>query len=164
MDYYTNWSFVIPLFTPEQVKWWEDLKEKPWENKEYVKSAENASYEIEEGDSFHGFEFEIENADPSQYAKMGAIQQVWLHDGCGQASEDVMTSVVRLFLREFKLKDAVVVYYSNTASRPVLDGNSGGAIIITADEIMWHSPHNWVDEQVEKHKKVQPEAHVWGPF
>lgn len=70
-------------------------------------------------------------------------QALWLYS---EVDADVgeLAEFVRDFLAKFRPDEFFSLTWANTCSSPRLSEFGGGAVFITADEIKWCSPYQWV--------------------
>jgi hypothetical protein len=115
-NYYTEYSFQLPLATPEQRTWWE-------------KRIEHVNSRYEETDS----------ADPDE---QGAYEQlvgptqideegVWFYSDDCDHMEGIILSI-QDFMLEFKIPGAFGWTWAATCDKHRLDAFSGGWVVVTA--------------------------------
>lgn len=90
---------------------------------------------------------------------------VWIHNDDSGGGVEETTVLLQLWLKTAKNPpDFVAFEWSNTCSKPRTDGFGGGAVFVTADEIEWLSPNNWINDKAQELKfKKKKEKHPKTP-
>lgn len=75
--------------------------------------------------------------------------QLWIHsDETGEPSH--AAKEIQKYLSDFQPEAAVELYWADTCSKPRPDGFSGGACLITAEEIFWFNPSQQVQYKLDE--------------
>lgn len=160
MDYFWQFSFVIPIKYKAERAFWKEIIDTPWKSETYKSAAESAGMEeIEEGDKTLnlGIEWDGFKDDEEREEHPEKARQVWIHDD-GQSQTGMAWEIVQSFLKLHRPHDYMFVDWSITASRPVTDANGGGTVFISADTIAGNPVDEWEKMMEKKHKAKHPKA------
>ncbi len=149
-DYYTSLSFKLVL-SPEQAEYalklaglvdylayWDGYEEEDPPEKD---SMEYTALTIHDaGGAGTGCMWETTTRDD------GAVE-LWIH-GEENANPCNVADVIQYMLVKFNLDGAVVFEYANTCSKPRLDAYSGGAYIITQEDVIGRHTSTWIREEI----------------
>lgn len=136
-DYFTNFSFTVPLANAQQLAIALDLFRK--------------MSSIQQGDGAPA-EFPSalkEFADDCVFeAEAGRnANELWLHSDCGGV--DAVCEFVHHLLKLFHSETVVTFEWSYDCNKPRTDAFGGGAAIITAAEIKFITTSDWIREQTQ---------------
>ena len=136
-DYFTNFSFIVPLANAEQQTYALELfhqlsgshqgEDVPAEFPDALKDvAEDAGFELDSG------------SDPNE---------LWFHSSTGGI--DAACAFVQHLLQKFDSASVVTFEWSQDCSKPRTDAYGGGAAIITAKEIRTLNTSDWLRVQTQ---------------
>lgn len=74
---------------------------------------------------------------------------LWLHGEGGPNLEGLVHIVEELQL-DMDLEHAFAFEWANTASKPLLDGFGGGAVLVHKGESQWFNTGRWLDERMKE--------------
>jgi hypothetical protein len=142
-DYYTKFSFIVVLDTPEQQRYALDLVER-FKN---LTTQENP----EPGDLPEEL-LEYEEYGLNCTVEPDGTTNLWIvaEEGCDTGST---CALVHHLLKHFNLEGYVAFDWANDCSKPRLDAFSGGAAYITAQEVITHHTADWVNDMIDQHGK-----------
>lgn len=130
---YLQFSCVLPVTEPAERAWWERLL---------------ATQDDEDGDLLR-----IVDPDGFGYRGFGAELDddgVWFYaDEFGDP--DRVARVVQEFFRQCDKDGFFGFEWAETCSKPRVDEFSGGAVLVTADEIRWMHTSRWLVDQLAEH-------------
>lgn len=136
-DYFTNFSFVVPLASSEQqtraLDWFRQMaaiqrgEDIPPEFPAALMSdADDCVFEAEADEQSSG---------------------LWLHSDCGGV--DAVCAFVQYLLKQFNPKCVVTFEWSYDCNKPRTDAYGGGAAVITAEDVKSISTSEWLREQTK---------------
>lgn len=127
-DNYVQFSEMIDSLSPQELKWWEDEKQRV------------CGRLAMDGDCESGcVDFSIE--------KYGKEYYVWFSsDEWGNPDEVALT--VQRFLKAHRPNSYFSLTWAETCSKPRIGEFGGGAVFVTANEISWLSTYQWVKKQI----------------
>lgn len=124
-NYYTQFSAALKL---------ESKAEKSWCEKELKKLRKKED------------KMDPETAESSFQSEMPDDNHLWFHEDESGDPEHVGKFVQR-FLKKFHPNNFWCMEYANICDKARLDGFSGGALFVTADEIKYMNASQWLEEQ-----------------
>ena len=136
-DYFTNFSFIVPLANAEQQTYALELfhqlsaihqgEEVPADFPTDLKEvAEDAGFELDSG---------------------SGPNELWFHSSTGGI--DAACAFVQHLLQKFNSANVVTFEWSQDCSKPRTDAYGGGAAIITAKEIRTLNTSDWLRVQTQ---------------
>jgi len=129
-EYYSQFSFEIPVTDQEELDWWYDVKAQQAEHAEH---ADAVDYDI---DDEWRFDFEIET------------QQVWFYcDDQGSELEPAANKVSE-FLEYFNRNDVRYVIVVGWCSKPALNEQVASVALISREGVEFKSIHELGDAGV----------------
>lgn len=151
-DYYSLFSILIPLQSPEEVEWCREqlsiddiLSGCEEDNSGRLLLPEEAKQKYVLADhcaesNYLGFEYEIQESD------RGELPSLWLYCHDSFDSESLIIFLMA-FLKKFHPDGVISIGICHTCSRPIVNSYGGGAIVITADDVRSMSTGDWIYEQ-----------------
>ena len=130
-DYYTNFSFIVPLNDDAQKQYAIQLSNQARTSR-YEETPLPASFPEALEDVLEDWLFEVE------VSKDG----IWLHSGSGGI--DAVCAFVQHLLQKFDTTAYVTFEWSNDCSKPRTDAYGGGAAVITKHEIETMNTAEWI--------------------
>lgn len=134
-DYFTNFSFVLPLKLEEQ--------------KEYALDLANTATV---------FRYDEQQLPPDFPEPLQAVMEewrfevedtgedgLWFHSTDGGV--DAVCAFIQHLLQHFNLTNRIGLEWSHDCTKPRTDAFGGGAALISAQEIKYMSPAEWLQEQ-----------------
>lgn len=136
---YTQFSQGIDHVTPEERAWIENqLDPDHWRD-----TPPKWDAPVEDGQV--ACEWSLDPSSP--HRELGEVESFfWVHEDSGDPEQ--VSAFIRAFLAKFQPDDHFVLTYAETCSSPRLGEFSGGAIIVTRDEIRRLSVYDWVEHEV----------------
>lgn len=159
MDYFWQFSLVIPIQNDAEHAFWKEIIETPWKSKAYKAALAIEGEEPEEDDTSLrlGIEWDGFKSAEDKEKHPERAKQIWIHDD-GQSNTQFAWEIIHQFLKAHRPHDYLFVQWGVTASRPVTDGYGGGTVFISADAIIDEPTHKWQLEMNRKHKKKHPKG------
>lgn len=133
-DYFTNFSFIVPLPTAEAQKYALDLAQQAANAKSGDEMPDNIPAFIQQESEDWHFSTEAEH----ETGGWG----LWLHSTNGGI--DAVCTFIQHLLKKFAPEGKVTFEWSNDCTKPRLDAYGGGAAIITAEEIKSIHTAQWL--------------------
>ena len=130
-DYFTNFSFILPLADDAQKEYALNLAHTASQQR-FAEEPWPADFPTALGDVLEDWQFELEADDDG----------LWLHSESGGI--DAVCAFVRHLLEKFNPSGRITFEWSHDCSRPRLDAYGGGAAIITATEIKTMNTADWL--------------------
>lgn len=129
-DYYMQYSFAVENITPEEEAW--VIKRLEWdEDPRYYPLCPYCAFE---------------NASDGS-------RSLWIHDDEGGSELDVLAEMLQEFLIRFRPGQYIAFSWADTCSKPRIDSFGGGAVFITAIDILWMNTYDWITKQAVKMKE-----------
>ena len=123
---YLEYSEVLDDLTDEELDWWQT---------EYDRIQSGSCTEAEEDDDSICEDFAIDRDQ----------RQVWFHpDESGNAY--AVAKTVQLFLKEHRPEDCFYLQWAEFCSKPRVGEFGGGAVFVTAHQIVWHTAEEWLQK------------------
>lgn len=85
--------------------------------------------------------------------RVDILEHLWIRDDEGSGDIESVVSIVRRFLRKFKRKDAFVLEWAETCSKPRIGEFGGGGVVVTAKETKWFVPSDMIRKYLDKRGK-----------
>ena len=134
-DYFTNFSFIVPVTDVAQkqhaLQLFDEANAHRNEDEPLTTNFPAALEQILED-----WHFELDDTDDG----------LWIHSGSGGI--DAACAFVQHLLQRFDLTYRVSFEWSHDCSKPSADAFGGGAAVISAQEIKTISTSGWVQEQM----------------
>ncbi len=130
-DYFTNFSFILPLADDAQKEYALNLAHTASQQR-FAEEPLPADFPTALVDVLEDWQFELEADDDG----------LWLHSESGGI--DAVCAFVRHLLEKFNPSGRITFEWSHDCSRPRLDAYGGGAAIITATEIKTMNTADWL--------------------
>ena len=149
-DYFTNFSLIVPLPDEAAVQYALDLAEQAARIQQGEEMPRHFSASLR--DVIEDWRFDTDSNDPSN------ARGLWLHSSDGGI--DAVCAFIQHLLGHFAPEGHVTLEWSNDCSKPRVDAFGGGAALITARKIKSINTGEWLDQQISRLPKSQPEAAV----
>ncbi len=150
----TVYVFDGTEYEEDQVPQGMDANKAKWVGCRAYRDLLEYSGEFDEGP---GFEYQFRTDPPDK--RWG--RYLWVYVGeTGSVSQ--LAHLVQKFLRTFRPRECWSLTYAFTCSQPRVGEFSGGGVFVTADEVVWNSVDDFVDEQREAFLRRQASAGVGG--
>lgn len=110
---YTQFSFALPPFEPEQlenVKQWMTARRLEMESDEWWDTFSDVALELQEGDNY-----------------------VWIHDGGESGDVEAAIYLTQSYLKDRMLEGGVYFGWASFCSKPRLNEFSGGGVVVTRE-------------------------------
>ena len=130
-DYYTNFSFILPLPADAQKQYARNLAHAASRNRFGGESLPDDFPEPLKA-VMEDWSFEVEDCDAG----------LWLHSDAG--GMDAVGAFVHHLLQQCDLAGVITFEWSQDCSKPRVDAYGGGAAIITAAEIKTLNTADWI--------------------
>jgi hypothetical protein len=151
---YCQWSEYFPINSKAESDWLKSVLSvdiSRYENADELSKSQliqkilgeffGVEISVDDADFFPGFskEFNDDNSGVYVYAEdFGNIE--------------VAATIFQAFLKKFRPDDYFKIQWANTCSKPRAGEFGGGAVFITASNIVWHSTGSWVSNQISSFK------------
>lgn len=135
-DNYSEYSFLIEDITVDQANWLQD----------------QITNNLEAYNTDPDFEIDVDDFGDIEDTADG----LWLHSEYG--FNDCLAELLKAYLAKFRPDETIIVQWAEYCSSPKLDSFGGGACIITPVEIKYLVTSSWLDEQVKKMNKSNPQS------
>ena len=138
-DYYTNFSFILPLPTEAA-------------QQEALDLADQALYSQLGDESLpDDFPEALREVIEDWYFETAADDRsdgwgLWLHSNCGGI--DAACAFIQHLLQRFDPDAHVQIEWSNDCTKPLTDAYGGGAALITSTEIRMITTREWLEQEV----------------
>jgi hypothetical protein len=136
-DYFTNFSLVLSLPTPEAQAYALELASQAGCGFSGDQLPEDFPKELASVVEDWCFEADADTDE--------AKPALWLHSSNGGI--DAVCAFIQHLLQKFDPKGCVTFQWSNDCSKPRTDAYGGGAAIITGKKIKTMSTHEWLSKQ-----------------
>ena len=130
-DYYTNFSFILPLADDAQRQYALNLSHLASSSR-LDETPVPADFPETLRDAVADWCFELEDTE----------EGLWLHSGAGGI--EAVCAFVQHLLQQFNPSSCITFEWSHDCSRPRTDAFGGGAAIVTATEIKTMSTAQWL--------------------
>jgi len=147
-NYYTQFNTIIPM-SDEAKEWAIDLYERLCclRDDEPMDNPLAASTDLAK-DLYEDY------ADPSGGLGFECSDDrdgLWLYVADEDSvNQDLLFDFIQCILREFDIKDPVVIDFIHSCSRLGPDSAHGSACVISQKEIAYHHTHDWVSETAKR--------------
>jgi hypothetical protein len=158
---YLNFSEVLPRLTAEEEQWLEhqlevvsvfgdrefaegedipdDVEGEEWNGCRAYRDMPD--YDADYGDG-PGFEYAFETDSDSD----GWGRHLWVYAEEG-ACLDRLSHLIKKFLKQFRPDQCWSLTYATSCSKPRVGEFGGGALFVTADEILWQNAYDFIEQQ-----------------
>ena len=140
-DYYTNFSFIIPIKDPVQSEYVLDIAQTANVHR-FEQDQLPPSFPSELREHLEDWRFEVERCE----------EGIWLHSEEGGV--DAVCAFVQHLIQKFAIPGPIAFEWSHDCSKPRTDAFGGGAAIIMATEIKIMTTCDWLRQQTA-HETVQ---------
>ena len=130
-DYYTNFSFMVPLNTDVQKQYALDISNTASTHR-CEETPTPSDFPDPLKDYIEGWTFELEDCE----------EGLWLHSDSGGI--DAVCAFVQHLLQKFDTTPYVTFEWSHDCSKPRKDAYGGGAAVITKTEIETMNTADWI--------------------
>jgi hypothetical protein len=130
-DYFTNFSFILPLADDAQKEYALNLAHIASQHR-FAEEPLPADFPTALVDVLEDWQFELEADDDG----------LWLHSESGGI--DAVCAFVQHLLEKFNPSGRITFEWSHDCSKPRVDAYGGGAAIITATEIKTMNTADWL--------------------
>jgi hypothetical protein len=142
-DYFTNFSFIVPLPTQEAVDYALHLAEQASDIQ--IGSGMASDFPESLREVTDDWLFETHANDASQN------RGLWLHSSNGGI--DAVCAFIQHLLQRFAPGEHVTLEWSNDCSKPRVDAFGGGAALITARKIKTINTGEWLFQEINRLRK-----------
>ena len=149
-DYFTNFSLIVPLPDEAAVQYALELAEQASRIQQGDEMPDEFPASLR--DVIEDWQFETDTNDASN------CRGLWLHSSNGGI--DAVCAFIQHLLQRFAPEGHVTLEWSNDCSKPRVDAFGGGAALITVRKIKSINTGEWLDQQISRLPKSQPEAAV----
>jgi hypothetical protein len=165
-DYYTEFSFAIPLTSDEQTAWaaeaiaWlaEPEDREPPEDSDLTRELMSVPDDVGEYVSFRAEVDADYTTWDMETRKPVPCPIIWVHsDESGNPEE--AGRFAQAFLRKFDPDGYIGFTYGDTCSKPRIDAFAGGAVFVTAHEVDGEHASGWLHKRIDRH--LATPIHVW---
>lgn len=146
-NYFTNFSFIVPLTNAEQQTQALELFRQMSAIQQGEEAPEDFPANLKEFADDCVFEVEA-GTEPNS---------LWIHSDCGGV--DSVCEFVHYIIKQFKL-EPVAFEWSFDCTKPRTDAYGGGAAYITSTEIKSITTFDWIREQTESKHLFSPHTNV----
>ena len=126
-SYYTQYSFAVEDLSSQEEAWLSKRIDDENE-REYYCTLPSCTFLTEQGDE---------------------SKTLWIHDPIGGSDLEVLAELLQDFLQTFRPSEYIAFSWADTCSMPRTDSFGGGAVFITAENIVWVDTHDWIAKQIE---------------
>ena len=147
-DYFTNFSFIVPLPTEEAVEYAVNLAEQAFHA--HMGEEIPADFPATLKDVVEDWCFDTDSRDPS------VGRGLWLHSSSGGI--DAVCAFIQHLLQRFARGSHVMLEWSNDCSKPRVDAFGGGAALITARRITTINTGEWLHREVTRLRRPRAKA------
>ena len=147
-NYYTQFSFAIPLDSPEEKEWARDVVD--------ALLRHDAEEPIDGDDAVLA---DILPDEPEYIGYTAEIDDdgIWVHaDESGTPSDAVL--LVQAWLKRFDPTGWLAFSWANTCDRPRLDSFGGGAAFVTADDAQYLDSDQWIYDLEKNRPNPNPQG------
>jgi hypothetical protein len=130
-DYFTNFSFILPLADDAQKEYALNLAHIASQQR-FAEEPLPADFPTVLRDVLEDWSFELEDGE----------EGLWLHSDSGGI--DAVCAFVQHLLIKFNPSGRITFEWSHDCSKPRVDAYGGGAAIITASEIKTMNTSDWL--------------------
>jgi hypothetical protein len=130
-DYFTNFSFILPLADDVQKEYALNLAHAASQHR-FAEVPLPADFPAALGDRLEDWSFEVEADNDG----------LWLHSDSGGI--DAVCAFIQHLLEKFNPSGRITFEWSHDCSKPRTDAYGGGAAIITATEIKTLNTADWL--------------------
>ena len=158
-NYYTEFSFTYPVETLEQRAWALNLigAVREYEYDTIPESSPYYKYVHDLSEINHGEIYLCLQVETGLYGNKHVVHI--MSDDAGDAEHAVW--LVWSLMDKFQHKDAIVFEWASTCSAPRVDSFSGGAVLITPDDVKWYIPYNFYRKDLERYERGFLGYHTW---
>ena len=130
-DYFTNFSFIVPLKDDAQKQYALNLSHIASTNR-YEETPLPADFPEALKDVMEDWTFELEDSE----------EGIWIHSSSGGI--DAACAFVQHLLQKYDTAPFISFEWSHDCSKPRTDAFGGGAAVITKDEIETMNTSDWI--------------------